>query len=171
MGQNVQAKQHYEKAIALKPMGSNINNNYGQFLCKRGEWEIADQLFMRAIEDPLYKTPEIPYTNAGVCAFAHEAFNKAESYFRKALKLRRNLPKALFQMALLSYAIKRHGVAHDYLKRYLDILEHSPRSLWLGIRIARALNDKNTESSYAMLLRFKFPDAEEVQSLNASELP
>jgi len=171
LGEKAQAKQHYEKAISLKPMGSDIHNNYGQFLCKQGEWELADQHFLKALENPLYRTPEIPYINAGICAFNYESYNKAEEYFRKALKLSKNQPIALFQMAQLSYTIKRYSVARDYLERYLAVSEHNPQTLWLGIRIARALNDKNTESSYAILLRSKFPDAEEVQLLNASESP
>jgi type IV pilus assembly protein PilF len=169
LGQLEKAKYHYEKAVALKPEDSNILNNYGQFLCKQNEWQLADQHFMKAVENPLYKTPEIPYINAGICAYKHDDFNKAESYYRKALKFKENHPIALFQMALLNYTVKHFSVAFDYLNRYLGVSKHTPQTLWLGIRIARALNDDNTESSYTTLLRSQFPDAEEVQLLNASE--
>lgn len=169
LGQNLEAQKHYEKAIALKPLGSDIQNNYGQFLCKQGEWQAADAHFMKAVENPLYRTPDIPYINAGICAYNHDDFSKAENYFRKALKFRPNQPVALFQMAQLNYTIKHYSVALDYLHRFLEVSKHTPQTLWLGIRIARALNDVSTESNYAMLLRSEFPDAEEVQLLNASE--
>jgi len=72
----------------------------------------------------------------------------------------------LFQMARLLYDNKQYVEAQEYLKRYVDTAPHYPQSLLLGIQIARALNDKNTEASYSMLLRSNFPNAPEIQQLN-----
>lgn len=35
--------------------------------------------------------------------------------------------------------------------------------LWLGIRIARKLGDKNSEASYSLQLRRKFPNSNETK--------
>ena len=55
-----------------------------------------------------------------------------------------------------------------YLQRYLEVGKHTSKSLWLGIRIERDLGDNNAASSYAMLLKAKYPDAPETRELLAS---
>lgn len=166
LGQDEFAGQHYEIAMALKPDDSSVQNNYGQYLCRKGFPEQAEQRFLSAIDNPLYQQPEIPYTNAGMCAMRNQQLDKAEDYFHKALTHNPNLTAALYQIAQVAYEKKRYQEAHDYLARYLAIAKHNPQTLWLGIRIERALHNKDTEASYAMLLRSQFPDSEETQLLN-----
>ncbi len=166
VGLDDKAKQHYLKAINLKPNGSDIHNNYGQFLCRHKQWQEANVHFLKALENPVYSAPEIPYTNAGLCALRSKDTQKAETYFRTALQKNSKFPRALFQMANLSYEQKRYLQARDYLQRYLLIAKHTPQTLWLGIRIERVLDNKNMEAKYILLLRKDFPDALETQSLN-----
>jgi len=144
LGLNDEATQHYQKAMALKPNGSDIHNNYGQFLCKQKQWKEADEHFLKALENPAYSTPEITYTNAGLCALRNNNTVKAETYLRTALQKNPKFPKALYQMANLSYEQKHYVQARDYLQRYLEVAEHTPKALWLGIRIERVLNNKPT---------------------------
>ena len=40
-----------------------------------------------------------------------------------------------------------------------------PDTLWLGIKIARALDDKNSEASYALQLRQQYPNSEQARML------
>lgn len=171
LGRTEEARKYYEQAISLKPDDSDIQNNYAQFLCKQGEWNQAEVHFLKATENPLYKTPEIPYTNAGICAVRNKSYVRAETYLRKALQLNHNLPLALYQMASLNYETHNMVAARDFLKRYLAIAKHTPQTLWLGIRVERVLRDKNAEASYALLLRSQFPDSEEAQWLKQSEKP
>lgn len=171
VGEDDKAKPYYQKALALEPTGSDIHNNYGQFLCKHGKWDEADKHFLQALENPVYRTPEIPYTNAGLCALRHKDTIKAETYLRQALQKNPKFPRALYQMASLSYEQKRHQQARRYLQRYLEIAKHTPQTLWLGIRIERTLNNRDMEASYALLLRKMFPDSKEIQLLNQLERP
>ncbi|OQW95150.1 MAG: type IV pilus biogenesis/stability protein PilW [Beggiatoa sp. IS2] len=172
LGQNDRARQHYEKAVVLKPLDSDIQNNYGQFLCKRkqGQWQEADAHFRTAVENPVYRTPEIPYTNAGMCALRNNHLEQAEGYLRKALQINSQFVPALHNMAILSYDRRRYTLAQDYLQRYLKVAKQTSQTLWLGIRIARALNDRDTEASYARLLRSQFPDSDETASLDRSSV-
>ena len=50
----------------------------------------ARQYFLQAAESPLYRTPEVAYTNAGRCARADGRPKDAEQYFRKALAIKPN---------------------------------------------------------------------------------
>ncbi|ALG67678.1 type IV pilus biogenesis/stability protein PilW [Beggiatoa leptomitoformis] len=169
IGQTEYAKIHYEKAVALNPQDSDAQNNYGQFLCKQDRWAEADAAFMKALENPVYRTPEIPYINAALCASRSRNYDKAETYLRKTIEINKKFPLALYHLASLYYETKQYTNAREYLKRYLAIAKHTPQTLWLGIQIERALQDKNAEASYAMQLRSQFPDSEQTQLLNQSE--
>ncbi len=170
------AKTHYEQAVTLKPMDSDFQNNYGQFLCKQGQWPKAEEHFLKAIENPIYQTPEYPYTNAGMCALQNKDFDKAELYLRKALQANPKFIVALYQMAKLSYDTQHYRSARDYLQRYSEVVQtipqlakHTPETLWLGIQIARAIGDRDAEASNAMLLRSQYPDSEQAYSLKKLE--
>jgi len=170
LGMKSEAKPHYQQAIALSPEASDIHNNYGQFLCQEKQWDAAHKHFLKAIENPVYRTPEIPYTNAALCALQHQDYATADAYLHKALQKNPKFPRALYQMALLSYEQKRYKAAREYLQRCLKVIaKQSPATLWLGIRIERRLNNRDAEASYALLLRKRFPDSEETRLLNQSE--
>lgn len=165
LGRFEQSSTHYKKAVSLNPSDSNIQNNYGQYLCRQGHWAEAEKHFLRAIDNPLYKKTYVPYVNAGICTLRHKQYEKAESYFRKALKAFPDFSVALFQMAKLNYETGNYSYARNYLERYLHVAQQTPQTLLLGIKIARQLNDRDTETQYSLLLRSKYPDAEEVQQL------
>lgn len=164
------AEKHYRRAVSLAPQDSAAHNNYGTFLCgRRNQLDKAEQEFLKALENPLYTTPELAYENAGLCAQRKPDPVKAEQYFRKALELNPTLPVSLYQMALISFEAGRHLPARAYLQRYSEVASHNPQSLWLGIRIERVLGDKNAVASYALSLKGNFPDSEEAKQLQASE--
>ena len=166
--QKLDADLNFQQAIKLNSNSSITLNNYGQFLCSQGKVDDADKYFLASAENPLYETPEIPYTNIGTCAYMHDQPDKASEYFRKALTLNPAIPAALIQMAEIEYNEGNYEPAHDYLERYLKYSKHTPKSLWLGIRIEQQLGDKNKVSGYALLLRNQYPDTEEARSLEAS---
>ncbi|MDP1707926.1 MAG: type IV pilus biogenesis/stability protein PilW [Gammaproteobacteria bacterium] len=164
------AEEHYKRALALAPQDSSAHNNYGTFLCsRRNRLDEAEQEFLKALENPLYATPELAYENAGLCAQRKPDLVKAEQYFRRALELRQTLPVSLYQMALINFETGRHLPARAYLQRYAEVASHTPQSLWLGIRIERVLGDKDAVASYSVYLKGNFPDSDEAKLLQASE--
>lgn len=162
------AEDSFQKALKLDAEDPDTLNNYGQFLCRADRAEEADKYFMKAASDPLYQSPEIPFTNAGTCAQMNEQQDKAAEYFSKALSLNPRIPAALLQMSEISFDKDNYSAARNYLKRYLEVARHTSRSLWLGIRIEHELGDKNAVSSYALLLRNDFPGTEEAKLLKES---
>jgi len=169
LGVNQKARHHYQTAVALRPQDSDIQNNYGQFLCKQGQWTEAEKHFLKALENPVYSTPENPYTNAGLCALQHNKPTEAETYFRHALQKKPNFPVALYQMAQLNFKQRHYQIAYDYLQRYEKVAKPTPKSLLLSVHLARALSNREAEINYALSLRRNFPDAVETQQLNQSQ--
>ena len=167
-GQLVDAEKNFKRALRLKRDNPGTLNNYGQFLCSQGREGEAEKYFLKATGDPLYKTPEIPYTNLGSCAYKQGRVDKAAHYFDKALSLNPDVPVALLQMADIHFGQGDYRRAREYLGRYNSVSKPSPRSLWLGIRIQRKLGDKDAVSSYALLLRNQYPQSNEAQLLKQS---
>jgi len=169
LGQIELAEKHYQRALRLDGQNAGLQNNYGTFMCNQSRFADAEQHFLAALKDPLYKTPDQTYENLGLCALRSGDKPKADGYLRKALQLNPKLPKSLFQMAALEFEAERHLQVRAYLQRYLAVAAHSPETLWLGIRNERILGDKNAVASYALLLKRKFPDSEEARLLSESE--
>ncbi len=163
-----QAEGYFKKAISLEPANSSTLNNYGLFLCGRNRFEEAQETFHKAASNPLYETPEISISNAGTCALKNDQNEEAEKYFRQALSINPKVAPALIQMGELSYEQNNYLAARGYLQRYLEISRHTPKSLWLGIRIEDELGDRNALSSYALLLRNNFPESAEATLLKES---
>ena len=168
LGQPKEAEQYFQQALKLDGNNSSTLNNYGQFLCSQDRVDEAEKEFLAAAQNPLYDAPEIPYTNIGTCAHLHGQPDKAMEYYTRALSLNSKIPQALITLSEIKYDRRDYDPARDYLNRYINITGQSPRTLWLGIRIERELGDKNKVSSYAMLLRNKYPDSREAQLLQES---
>lgn len=164
------AERNFKQAIKLDPENSRALNNYGLFLCQQNRIEEANTVFLQASENPFNSKPEIAITNAGTCAYNNGQYEEAKNYFRKALEKNPKVSPALIQLAELSYEQNDFVDARQYLQRYEDISNHTAKSLWLGIRIANELDDKDKLSSYALLLRNKFPESKEAELLRDSGL-
>lgn len=161
------AQRSYERALSIDPLDSDTNNNYGLFLCERKREEEAIKYFLAALRNPLYRYPDRSYVNAGLCSRRRGDIASAESYFQRALKARPNQPQALYQLADIEYARGNLAEAKDYLGRYNKIATANAEVLWLGVRVARKLGDRNSEASYALQLRKNYPDSKESRALSA----
>jgi len=163
------AEQSFQRALAINSNDSDANNNYGEFLCQRRREEEAIRHFLAAVRNPLYQTPDRSYFNAGVCARRRGDVAGAEGYFQLALKTRPGQPQALYQLADIAYARGDLDTARTNLGRLAQVGADTPEVLWLGVRVARRIGDRNAEASYARQLRNKFPNSAEVRALNAGQ--
>lgn len=168
MGENEKADKHFRRAISLDPKDARANNNYGSFLCRNKRWKEAEPLFLKAATDPLSPTPHLAYTNAGICAYGVNDFDKADQYWRKALDLQPQFAPALLQMARLSVQREDFLRARAYLQRLHEVTRPTAESLWLGIQTERVLGDKNAEASYSLRLRNGFPDSPQAKQLQGN---
>lgn len=161
------AESSFKRAIQLDPASSESHNNYGTFLCSRNRIDESIKEFMAALKNPLYPTPESAWLNAGICALKKGDDANAETYLLNALQLRPELRVASYQLAKLYFSRGEATAADKYFQQSMQGADPTPEMLWLGIRIARAVGDKNAESSHAMLLRNRFPDSDEAKMLRA----
>jgi type IV pilus assembly protein PilF len=163
------AEESFQRALSINPADPDAHHNYGMFLCQRKQEREAIKHFMLAVRNPLYLTPDRSYINAGVCARRSGDAAGAAEFFLLALKLRPTQPQALYQMADLSYVRGDYGEAKNYLNRLTQAAPSTAEALWLGVRVERRLGDRNSEASYALQLRNKFPNSREARALVAGQ--
>lgn len=169
LGETEQAASHHLRAIELAPQDSSMLNNYGRFLCNQNKLEEAEERFQQAARNPLYRNPELPLGNAGLCFHRAGKIDKAEDYLLRALQANPRFPPALLRMAEIRYSKGSAMSARGFYQRYLAVAPQTAESLWLGIQIERELGDRDAVGSYALLLKGKFPDSAEARRLIEQE--
>lgn len=164
LGQDKEAEAAFKKAIELQPNNSESHNNYGTFLCSRGRYDESITQFLEAVKNPLYTTPNLAYANAGICADRKNDTAKAEAYLNKALQIQPLTYSAAYQLAEIQYRRGDVVPAKSTLQNVL-VAAPSAEALWLGVKIARTLGDKDNEASYALELRRNYPNSAQTQLL------
>jgi type IV pilus assembly protein PilF len=165
LGENDNAERHFRKAIKHDPKNSGSLNNYGGFLCEQGRYAEAEEKFIAAVSNPLYRSPASALTNAGVCAGRIPDLEKAESYFRHALDHNARYPLALLRMSALSLHKENYMSARGYMQRYQEVAQFSAESLWIAVQIEYALGNKDAAASYTLLLKNNFPNTIQTKQL------
>lgn len=165
IGSKEDAEQHYKRATQLEPNNAASANAYAVFLCRENRWKDAAPYFRRAADNPTYSTPEVAYTNAGVCARDAGEVDKAEENFRAALTRDPTFADALAGMIELSYDQKKYLQARAFMQRYLDVQQPTAPLLWMCFNIEQELDNQPAAQRCAEQLRTRFPQSPEVAQL------
>ena len=155
------AEFHYQKATELDPKDSDAANNFGGYLCRNGRELESEKYFLKALENPLYKTPEYAYRNAAVCMLKINELQRGKEYLRKAIAAKSDFGPALLSMGDVLYKEGDYTNAKTYLDRYHRTGQVSARSLWLAIRNTLELDDQGDIEELAQRLESDFPDSQE----------
>lgn len=166
LGEVDKAEHHYRRAVDIEPKYSQAQNNYGVFLCRQGQYAASIERFLLAIDNPLYRSPDQAYENAGLCAKQIPDMAMAENYLRQALQMNPRLGKALLGMAEISYQQGDYSLSQSYIDRYRQTAEWTPKALLQAIRTARRMGDDNAVASYMVLLRGRFPDSDQAKQIS-----
>jgi type IV pilus assembly protein PilF len=161
-----QAERHYRQALKLAPDDPDSQNALGAFLCRNGEPKHGEEMFLKAAQNPLYRTPEVAYTNAGVCARRNGRLDRSEEYLRLAVSQRTQYPEALLQMAGVSYERGNFLQSRAFLERFLAVGKGGPDVLLLGYQVEKALGDEVAAAEFARRLHTEFPDTPEARILD-----
>jgi type IV pilus assembly protein PilF len=167
LNENGNAKEQYETALDLTPDDWSVQNNFGRFLCDRGESEQGMALLTQALSTPLNDKQWLALTNAGRCQMAMHQQQKAKAYFKQALLLNNSYAPALLEMQQISYQSGEYWAAKGYLQRYLSIADHTSESLWFAAQTERALGNAELAKEYQNLLLEKFPLSNEAKRIRS----
>ena len=165
LGKIESARANFSRAISLDGENPEIQNNYGWFLCRTGHEGEASIYFEKAAANRLYGTPGQALLNAGLCDMQAGELAAAEKHLLAALAADATSANVKYQLAVLNLRQRRLERA-DF---YYDLLTRDGPpgvdALWLGIRIAHARKDGDSESRLANELRSRFPESAQVEAL------
>jgi len=169
LGEAKKADGHFDRAISLDSKDPDIANNYAAFLCRNDRFERGEKFALQAATNPLYKTPEVAFLNAGNCARGGNNLPRAEENYRNALRVRPRFAPALFAMAEIENQQQDYLSSRAFLQRFMELGRPSPQSLWLCVRTERALSNASAASACAARLKNEYPSAAETKELLETE--
>jgi type IV pilus assembly protein PilF len=165
LGRTEQARTHLAEAVRLDPTNPDYLNASGTLLCLQRKFDDAQKAFRRALDNPLYKTPEVALMNAADCSARANRTAEAERFTREALTANPTFAPALLVMAKRSYDVGAYADARGYMGRYSRVGEPTAEALLLAYRIETKLGNKAGAKLFADSLRRRYPDAPELMQL------
>ncbi len=159
------AEESFERAIRLKDPFSRARNNYAAFLYSQGRFEDAEEQLLVVVTDTLYESRPQAFINLGLCQVRLGKEDDARKAFQRALTMDRSNSLAMLELAHIEYNASNFELAERYLENYRRFRrQQSSRALWLGIRVAHALQDQDAEASRALALRNLYPQSAEFRA-------
>jgi type IV pilus assembly protein PilF len=167
LGERAKAEESFRRALAIAPADSELNNNYGWFLCQTGREQASLAPFAAAVRNPLYATPAKPLRNAGLCLLRLGDESAAQVQFLSAFQVDARDAIAMYQLAELHLKRRELERARFYAQRLLTTHEAGPEALWLALRLERAAGNRDAVASLALQLRRRFPASAQAENLAA----
>jgi type IV pilus assembly protein PilF len=159
------AEENFKRAISLQKDFSRARNNYAAFLYSRQRMEEAEEQLELVIRDTLYESRPRAFINLGLVRVQLQKDDAAREAFTRALTMDRGNNLAMLELAHIEYRAGNYRLADQYLENYKRIRQQQPpRALWLGARIAHALEDRDAKASYALALRNLYPNSAEYRA-------
>ncbi|TWI55436.1 type IV pilus assembly protein PilF [Pseudomonas duriflava] len=163
------ADKEYREALSLRRNDARILNNYGSFLFEQGRYAEAYERFTEASQDSLYPERSRVFENLGLTALRLNKPELAREHLEKSLRLNSKQPRALLEMAQLSFDQREYVPARQYYELFSQISAQDARSLLLGIRLAEIFNDRDTAASYTLQLKRLYPASAEYRQLQTEQ--
>ncbi len=165
IGENARAEENFQRGLRISPADSDLNNNYGWFLCQTGKPRESLDYFARALRNPLYTTPAKPLHNAGICALRMGDRAAAEGYFQRSFQVDPSNPVAMYNLGELLLRRGEIERARFYSQRLTGNFEPTPEILWLALRVERKAGNRDAQASLESQLRRRFPESREASLL------
>lgn len=163
------ADEHYRKALSQRPGDARLLNNYGGFLFEQKRYKDANEIYLKAAADNLYPERSRVFENLGLTALQLGQREQAKEYFQRSLRLSSRQPRALLEMAQLSYEDREYVPARGYYDAYSEMAPQNARSLLLGARLADVFEDRDRAASLGLQLKRLYPASQEYQQYQSGK--
>lgn len=156
-----QAEDSFRRALGINKAATGILHNYAWLLCQQARYVDADQYFDKVMADPAYKSKNRTLMAQGICQKRAGKNEKAEVTLLRAYELDAGNPIVAYNLSVLLVGRGEFTRAQFYIRRLNNSELANAESLWLGIKVERALNDVVTQQQLASKLGKRFPDSRE----------
>lgn len=157
------AEKHFRQAVRTDGNSPEALNALGAFLCRNEQHEKGEEMFVKAAQNQIYRTPYVAYTNAGVCARSAGNLEQAEQFLRMALTSQVDYPETYAQLAGVLHDRGNDLQARAFVERFLSIAPATPDMLLLGHNIEKALKAEDAAAAFSTRLRKEFPNSDQAR--------
>lgn len=142
------AEKYYLKALSFAANGGAQLNNYGAYLCRKGDYIKAEHYFLKAVNDMKYVNTAAAFENAGLCALSAAKKDKAKLYLTKALNQDPSRKVAFYELVKLEAKEGRDKEAYTLIQRHPDLVLSDRMLLSLGKEIAEKAGQHDVAVAY-----------------------
>lgn len=160
-GQFPQADDAFRRALALRPDDPDTLHNQGWSLCQQQKFAESQQSFDRALAVVRYQARARTWLAKGICAQRAGNLAEAETFLFKAYEIDAGNPVVGYNLSALLMQRDNLPRAQFYIRRLNNGEWANAESLWLGIKVERALGDNVAMRQLAVQLNKRFPDSKE----------
>lgn len=161
LNDEAQAEDSFRRALALRPRDAGIRHNYAWLLCQQKRYAEADQEFLKTLSSPAYAAKGKSLMAQGLCQARAGLHVQAEETLTRAYQVDAGNPIVAYNLASLLMQRGELARAQFYIRRLNNTDLANAESLWLGIKVERALKDPVALRQLATQLRKRFPDSRE----------
>lgn len=164
MGETQLAFANLERAISLNPRDADSMHNLGWLHCTEGRYPQAEALFDRALGVRMYMEKAKTMMAKGVCEARAGDRARAEETLARAHELDQGNPVIAYNLAQLIYMRGDAQGARQYIRRVNNGQWSNAETLWLGIKVERALGNRRAVAELAEQLHRRYPSSRELQA-------
>ncbi|MBF9267146.1 type IV pilus biogenesis/stability protein PilW, partial [Paracidovorax cattleyae] len=156
------ADDSFRRALDINPQEPYLLHNYGWLRCQQKNYAEAGRFFERALAVPSYTARAKTLMTHGLCQERAGDVAEAEKTLARAYELDAGNPVVGYNLASLAFRRGDAKRAQFYSRRLNNSELANAESLWLGIKIERALGNGLEMRQLGEQLHKRFPDSKEV---------
>lgn len=165
------ADHHFRRAIRFDG-GTEARFQYAVFLYNERSYENARKEFARVTEDTFYQRRALSFEYLALSSRRADRTEDAIAAYERAIVLDRLLENSYVGLADLQYQQERIQEAMRAYRGFVSLVRaerarQTPFTLWLGVRIAHAMNDEDLYSSLELQFRNRFANSPEFRQFQS----
>lgn len=161
LNDNALAEDSFRRAIALNPRDGDVLHNHGWLLCQQAKYSESSAMFSRALALPGYGGQAKTHMTQGICQVRAGQLAEAEGSLTRSYELDAGNPLTGYHLASVLHQRGDFRRSQFYIRRLNNSSLANAETLWLGVKVERALGDREAMVQLAGQLTRRFGDSRE----------
>lgn len=156
--QSFEASAHLAKQSTNTLELANAQHNLGWLLCQQAQYAQAQAQFEQALLQTHYRQHGKTHMTAGLCHLRAGQTDAARQSWQQSLQHDGLNSVVRYQLALLDWQAQP-ALAQNLLAPLHEHALGTPESLWLGVRVAKALDNLQDMQQLGQQLQQRYPES------------